>query len=245
YQSRIPLVKVQWNSRRGHEFTWEREDSFKKKYPHLFTNRASSSTTSRLAMRRAINIVDLMGLLPQLRDPQSELLLLRSCKGVILPSPKRELNLTTLSKRRDVWDTATSKGQQTPASALFSETVKDMEVHFDMNVRRAGISAKKETHVNFLTGMLNGRSILKPADILIFEWVGRKHACVDLIGVSPLLGLSSQGFTVGHAALKVASCKVTKHEKTCIENQHVFVLFTSDNFGFLEPEATELLNRVQ
>nr|GFB75134.1 reverse transcriptase domain-containing protein [Tanacetum cinerariifolium] len=30
-QSQIPLVKVRWNSRRGHEFTWEREDSFKKK----------------------------------------------------------------------------------------------------------------------------------------------------------------------------------------------------------------------
>ncbi|GJZ98660.1 putative reverse transcriptase domain-containing protein [Tanacetum coccineum] len=44
-QNRIPLVKVRWNSRGGHEFTWEREDSFKKKYPHLFTNRASSSTT--------------------------------------------------------------------------------------------------------------------------------------------------------------------------------------------------------
>ncbi|GJU20474.1 hypothetical protein Tco_1153816 [Tanacetum coccineum] len=44
-QSRIPLVKVRWNSRRGPEFTWECEDSFKKKYPHLFTNRASSSTT--------------------------------------------------------------------------------------------------------------------------------------------------------------------------------------------------------
>ncbi|GKE17609.1 putative reverse transcriptase domain-containing protein [Tanacetum coccineum] len=28
-QSRIPLVKVHWNSRRGPEFTWEREDSFK------------------------------------------------------------------------------------------------------------------------------------------------------------------------------------------------------------------------
>nr|GEW65837.1 putative reverse transcriptase domain-containing protein [Tanacetum cinerariifolium] len=45
-RSRIPLVKVCWNSRRGPEFTWEREDSFKKKYPHLFTNRTSSSTTS-------------------------------------------------------------------------------------------------------------------------------------------------------------------------------------------------------
>nr|GFB11094.1 putative reverse transcriptase domain-containing protein [Tanacetum cinerariifolium] len=44
-QSRIPLVKVRWNSKRGLEFTWEREDQFKQKYPHLFTNRASSSTT--------------------------------------------------------------------------------------------------------------------------------------------------------------------------------------------------------
>nr|GEU54021.1 putative reverse transcriptase domain-containing protein [Tanacetum cinerariifolium] len=43
-RSRIPLVKVGWNSRRGPEFTWELEDSFRKKYPHLFTNRASSST---------------------------------------------------------------------------------------------------------------------------------------------------------------------------------------------------------
>nr|GEW69569.1 putative reverse transcriptase domain-containing protein [Tanacetum cinerariifolium] len=44
-RSQIPLVKVRWNSRRGPEFTWEREDSFEKKYPHLFINRTSSSTT--------------------------------------------------------------------------------------------------------------------------------------------------------------------------------------------------------
>nr|GEX46103.1 putative reverse transcriptase domain-containing protein [Tanacetum cinerariifolium] len=43
-RSRIPLVKVCWNSRRGPEFTWERKDSFRKKYPYLFTNRGSSST---------------------------------------------------------------------------------------------------------------------------------------------------------------------------------------------------------
>nr|GFA30013.1 putative reverse transcriptase domain-containing protein [Tanacetum cinerariifolium] len=42
-RSRIPLVKVQWNSKRGPEFTWEREDQFKQKYPHLFTNRASTT----------------------------------------------------------------------------------------------------------------------------------------------------------------------------------------------------------
>ncbi|GJU85330.1 hypothetical protein Tco_1292876 [Tanacetum coccineum] len=37
-RSRIPMVKVRWNSRRGPEFTWEHEDSFKQKYPQLFTN---------------------------------------------------------------------------------------------------------------------------------------------------------------------------------------------------------------
>nr|GFB09751.1 putative reverse transcriptase domain-containing protein [Tanacetum cinerariifolium] len=44
-RSCIPIIKVRWNSNRGPEFTWEREDQFKQKYPHLFTNRASSSTT--------------------------------------------------------------------------------------------------------------------------------------------------------------------------------------------------------
>ncbi|GJY42239.1 putative reverse transcriptase domain-containing protein [Tanacetum coccineum] len=38
-QSRIPIVKVCWNSQRGPEFTWEREDQIKNKYPRLFTSK--------------------------------------------------------------------------------------------------------------------------------------------------------------------------------------------------------------
>ncbi|GJS91165.1 putative reverse transcriptase domain-containing protein [Tanacetum coccineum] len=45
-RSRIPLVKVRWNSKRGPEFTWEREDQFKKKYPHLFTKTTPSSNAA-------------------------------------------------------------------------------------------------------------------------------------------------------------------------------------------------------
>nr|GEW38650.1 putative reverse transcriptase domain-containing protein [Tanacetum cinerariifolium] len=45
-RSRIPLVKVRWNSKRGPEFTWEREDQFRKKYPHLFAKIASSSSVT-------------------------------------------------------------------------------------------------------------------------------------------------------------------------------------------------------
>nr|GEX28206.1 putative reverse transcriptase domain-containing protein [Tanacetum cinerariifolium] len=37
-QSHIPIVKVRLNSRRGLEFTWEREDQTQQKYPHLFPN---------------------------------------------------------------------------------------------------------------------------------------------------------------------------------------------------------------
>nr|GEW59107.1 hypothetical protein [Tanacetum cinerariifolium] len=38
-QSRIPMVKVRWNSQRGPKFTWEHEDQIKKKYPLLFTSK--------------------------------------------------------------------------------------------------------------------------------------------------------------------------------------------------------------
>ncbi|GKD15564.1 putative reverse transcriptase domain-containing protein [Tanacetum coccineum] len=45
-RSRIPIVKVRWNSKRGPAFTWEREDHMKAKYPHLFSKQASGDSTS-------------------------------------------------------------------------------------------------------------------------------------------------------------------------------------------------------
>ncbi|GKA88460.1 hypothetical protein Tco_0810224 [Tanacetum coccineum] len=43
-RSRIPIVKVRWNARRGPEYTWEREDQFKSNYPHLFANPPAPTT---------------------------------------------------------------------------------------------------------------------------------------------------------------------------------------------------------
>ncbi|GKF80896.1 hypothetical protein Tco_0239498, partial [Tanacetum coccineum] len=37
-QSRILVIKVRWNSKRGPEFTWEHEDQIRAKYPYLFSN---------------------------------------------------------------------------------------------------------------------------------------------------------------------------------------------------------------
>ncbi|GJZ03944.1 putative reverse transcriptase domain-containing protein, partial [Tanacetum coccineum] len=44
-RSRIPLVKVCWNLKRGPEFTWEREDYMKSKYPQLFVDHAVEPTS--------------------------------------------------------------------------------------------------------------------------------------------------------------------------------------------------------
>ncbi|WJX46713.1 hypothetical protein P8452_33486 [Trifolium repens] len=90
------------------------------------------------------------------------------------------------------------------------------DVIFDV-FRCAGISAKKEAPVNFLTDPQEGRSTLRPADVMVYGWV----------------------------ALKAASCKVAKHEKACSDNQHAFIPFAFDTFGFLAPEAASLLQRVQ
>ncbi|GJR97780.1 hypothetical protein Tco_0269954 [Tanacetum coccineum] len=49
-QSRVLIFKVRWNSKRGPEFTWEREDQFKNKYPHLFPKTTPSSSAALLQL---------------------------------------------------------------------------------------------------------------------------------------------------------------------------------------------------
>ncbi|GKC66771.1 putative reverse transcriptase domain-containing protein [Tanacetum coccineum] len=43
-RSKIPIVKVRWNSKRGSEFTWERDDHMKARYPQLFVANSGESS---------------------------------------------------------------------------------------------------------------------------------------------------------------------------------------------------------
>ncbi|GJU62938.1 hypothetical protein Tco_1244773 [Tanacetum coccineum] len=52
---RIPLVKVRWNSRQGAEYTWEHEDQFRKKYPHLFSKPVLSSNRELMKNLRLVD----------------------------------------------------------------------------------------------------------------------------------------------------------------------------------------------
>nr|GEY86560.1 putative reverse transcriptase domain-containing protein [Tanacetum cinerariifolium] len=49
----IPIVKIRWNSRQGPEFTWEREDKMKRKYPHLCTS-ATVGRATEISRRNSL-----------------------------------------------------------------------------------------------------------------------------------------------------------------------------------------------
>ena len=51
--------------------------------------------------------------------------------------------------------------------------------------------------------------------------------------VSSLVRQSTRDFTVGHAVLKADSNKMAKHEKIYSDNQHTFIPFAFNTFGFL------------
>ncbi|GJY57837.1 hypothetical protein Tco_0457729 [Tanacetum coccineum] len=44
-RSKILIVKVRWNSKHGPEYTWERDDYMKSKYPQLFIDRTGDSAS--------------------------------------------------------------------------------------------------------------------------------------------------------------------------------------------------------
>nr|GEZ05744.1 putative reverse transcriptase domain-containing protein [Tanacetum cinerariifolium] len=56
-QSEIPIVKVRWNSQRGLEFTWEREDQIKRStliYLQVRTNQGKADKTSEVPRRHSL-----------------------------------------------------------------------------------------------------------------------------------------------------------------------------------------------
>jgi len=86
----------------------------------------------------------------------------------------------------DTFGEHTIQYKELPGFKYRHDVVRD--ILFDI-FRRARISVKKEAHVNFMTNPLDKRSSLRFADVMVYRWVGGKHACVDLTGVSPLVGL--------------------------------------------------------
>ncbi|GKB35861.1 putative reverse transcriptase domain-containing protein [Tanacetum coccineum] len=83
-QIRVPFVKVRWNSRRGYEFTWEREDQFRKKYQHLFTKTTLSYACSDSLLLTPLCCDDIHDVTPRVSA-------LARCDRMVLEPGYREL----------------------------------------------------------------------------------------------------------------------------------------------------------
>ncbi|GJT31023.1 hypothetical protein Tco_0911298 [Tanacetum coccineum] len=96
-RSRIPLVKVRWNSKRGPEFTWEREDQFRKKYPHLFSKTAPSSTLAALKSVKPkvkANVVEEPSV--PVSAASSKVSAATTTKTATIPTPRKGIVITEL-----------------------------------------------------------------------------------------------------------------------------------------------------
>ncbi|GJW52744.1 putative reverse transcriptase domain-containing protein [Tanacetum coccineum] len=208
-RSRILLVKVCWNSKRGSEFTWERGDYMKSKYPQLFVDRADESARPEGTKKKECEHQK-----NQTSDDKYHWL-------------RSEARTSQIILR-----VAEGEGHVSPPDYPKEKYSLDAPA----KLTRAKLN-KSSGDANLSKEKLGPES---PPDF-------QRSWCVE--GHLGDEGLSSEGtkliFITAKIALKAASCKMAKHEKTCIENQHVFVPFAFDTFDFLAPEAVELLNRVQ
>jgi len=99
--------------------------------------------------------------------------------------------------------------------------------------------------VNFLSDPLDGRSTLMLADVMVY--VDRRNTCMcEFEWGFTTRGIGIRGFYGGTDNSQ--SC--FKHsgkirDKTCYDNQHVFMPFVFDIFGFLTSDVVDILRRVQ
>ncbi|GAU47853.1 hypothetical protein TSUD_404300 [Trifolium subterraneum] len=203
-----------------------------------------------VTMKRDVRVVELMHLLPRLRDPQSELLLLHSCMvedivvggGPFFGDLKWRIASLPIkvAHTQDFLLAISIEGLGQHMSPVKYCTVLKYRLMILLFP-----AEDKEAPVNFLTDPLEGRSTLRSVDVQVYEWVGGKHACVDLTEVLPLVGVTTEDFTVGQTTLKAASSKVAQYEIACSNNQHAFIPFAFDTFGFLAPYVVNILQRIQ
>jgi hypothetical protein len=59
------------------------------------------------------------------------------------------------------------------------------------------------------------------------------------------MGLTTEYFIERQAALKAASSEAVKQERTCSHNQHAFIPFAFDTFGFPASNDVDMLKTVQ
>ena len=106
---------------------------------------------------------------------------------------------------------------------------------------KAGNSVRKEALLGFYS---EARKDLKPVDILLFNWLHGKDACMDVIEGSPFAGTGVTSWAPEVFLANVAERKRKKYTAKCEENCYQFIPFAFSAFGELGEDALDLLARI-
>ena len=115
--------------------------------------------------------------------------------------------------------------------------VRDMLVDISCEV---GVSVRKEAPLGFL---LETGNDLRRANLLLFNWVHGKDACVDVIESSPFDGTGVSSWAPSASLANVAERKRKKYTAKCEENGYKFIPFAFSTFGELGEDVLDLLSR--
>ncbi|GKC41825.1 hypothetical protein Tco_1059547 [Tanacetum coccineum] len=106
----------------------------------------------------------------------------------------------------------------------------------------SGISTGKEVDIGLEEGC---DKPLRPADMLLYSWVGGLDVCVDLTGSLRLTQTGMADFAPGCTVIDAAQCKRVKYKAKCATIGYGFLLFSFSSLGELEKDAVTLLKRIQ
>lgn len=107
---------------------------------------------------------------------------------------------------------------------------------------RARVPAKKEASLGVL---YNFNKDLKPADILVYNWIDGKDVCFDVTCVSPFTTARTRNFTPGHAISATITRKCHKYLDKCAALGYGFGVLAFSTLGELSEYKITFLRRLR
>ncbi|GKB15918.1 putative reverse transcriptase domain-containing protein, partial [Tanacetum coccineum] len=107
---------------------------------------------------------------------------------------------------------------------------------------KIGIMVRKEAPMGFLS---HDGKYLRPADLLLFNWLQGKDACLDMTGISPFAGTGANSWAPGVALHNAVEKKKRKYASICKENGYKFIPFAFFTFREFDTEALDTLSRIK
>ncbi|GJS73270.1 hypothetical protein Tco_0706111 [Tanacetum coccineum] len=86
---------------------------------------------------------------------------------------------------------------------------------------------------------------LRPSDLLFFNCLQGKDACLDVTCISPFAGMGATSWAPGVALHNAAEKNKRKYASICEENGYKFIPFAFSTFGEFDTEALDTLSRIK